>query len=69
MNYDGMGPAGRTKAAHAVARFLLENDYASLQEACEALELSPQDLWDRILAESSLPPCEISTFAPFVSTK
>ncbi len=63
MKYDTMEPQARTKAARAAAQFLLDNDYVSLQEASEALGLSLQGLWDKIMAEAGLPACEVPTFA------
>ncbi len=62
MKYDSMEPQARAKAARAAAQFLLENDYVSLQEACEALDLSLQGVWDKIMAEAGLPACEAPTF-------
>ena len=62
MRYDSMEPQARTKAARAASQFLLENDYVSLQEACEALGLTLQGLWDKIMAEAGLPACEAPTF-------
>lgn len=63
MKYDSMQPKARAEAARAAARFLMENDYVSLQEAGEALGLSPQGLWDKIMDEAGLPACNIPTFA------
>ena len=62
MKYDSMEPQARAKAARAAAQFLLENHYVSLQEASEALGLSFQGLWDKIMTEAGLPACEAPTF-------
>ncbi len=62
MKYDSKEPQARAKAARAAAKFLLENDYISLQEASEALGLSLQGLWEKIMAEAGLPACEAPTF-------
>ena len=46
----------------AASRFLLENDYASLDEACDDLAVDQQQLWDRIMDFAGLPPCLIPAF-------
>lgn len=63
MHYDAMPPGARAMAARAASRFLLENDYASLEEAGAALDLAPQQLWDRIMEKAGLPSCELPSFA------
>ena len=63
MQYDTMSPAARATAARAASQFLLKHDFVSLEEAGEALELTLQQLWDRIMEEAGLPACEVPSFA------
>lgn len=63
MQYDAMSPGARATAARAASRFLLDNDYVSLEEAGEALDLTLQQVWDRIMEEAGLPACELPSFA------
>ena len=58
LKFDDLPPDARAKMARAASRFLLINDYVSMYEACEALELNLQDLWDKIMDDADLPRCE-----------
>jgi hypothetical protein len=60
--FEDLLPAERAAAASAASRFLLENDYASLDEACQDLAVGQQELWDRIMDFAELPPCLIPAF-------
>lgn len=60
--FEDMPPADRAAAARAASQFLLENDYASIDEACQDLAVSHQELWDRILDFAGLPACQIPAF-------
>jgi len=66
MRFEDLAPADRTAAARAASQFLLNNDYVSLPEACEALDLTLPELWDKIMAEAGLPACEPPSFAPVI---
>lgn len=58
-----MAPGDRAAAAQAASRYLLANDYASLEEACETQGLAMQELWDEILVLACLPACTVPVFA------
>lgn len=60
--FEDLSPAERAAAAGAASQFLLENDYASLDEACRDLAVSHQDLWDRIMDFAGLRACQIPAF-------
>ncbi|MGF1641191.1 MAG: hypothetical protein ACFCUO_09610 [Rhodospirillales bacterium] len=60
--FEDLSPADRAAAAGAASRFLLENDYASLDDACQDLAVDPQDLWDRIMDVAGLAPCFVPAF-------
>lgn len=66
MRFEDLPLADRTAAARAASQFLLNNDYVSLMEACEALDLTLPELWDKIMAEAGLPACELPAFAPVI---
>ena len=61
--FDDLLLAERTAAARAACQFLLKNDYVSLDEACQTLNLTLQELWDKIMQEAGLPLCEVPAFA------
>jgi hypothetical protein len=63
MLFEEMVPAARAAAAQAASRFLLENDYVSLAEACAVEGCSLQELWDRVMAAAGLPACDAPVFA------
>lgn len=58
-----MASEDRAAAAQAASRYLVANDFASLEEACEARGLAMQDLWDDILGRACLPACTVPLFA------
>ncbi len=58
LKFDDLPPDRRLEIAAAASRFLLSNDYASVYEACELLDLDLQHLWDKIMDEAGLPRCE-----------
>ena len=60
--FEDLSPADRAAAARAASQFLLENDYASIDEACQDLEVSHQQLWDRVMDFAGLPACQIPAF-------
>ena len=47
----------------AASRFLLHNDYVSLQEAAEQKGISMRQLWHEIITEAGLPACDMPAFA------
>lgn len=47
----------------AASRFLLHNDYVSLQEAAELKGISMRQLWHEIITDAGLPACDIPAFA------
>jgi hypothetical protein len=58
LRFDDLAPDTRARMAAAASRFLLENDYVSVYEACDVLEVNLQQLWDRIMDDAELPRCE-----------
>jgi hypothetical protein len=56
--FDDLPPNQRAEMARAASQFLLGNDYVSMDEACEALNMTLQEVWDKILDEANLPRCE-----------
>jgi len=60
--FEDLPPADRAAAARAASQFLLENDYASLDEACQDLAVDQQVLWDRIMDFAGLPACQMPAF-------
>jgi hypothetical protein len=60
--FEDLPAADRAAAARAASQFLLENDYASLDEACQDLAVDQQMLWDRIMDFAGLPACRIPAF-------
>lgn len=63
--FEDLSPADRAAAARAASRFLLENDYVSLDEAGRDLAVSQQGLWDRIIDFAGLPACQMPAFVMF----
>ena len=61
--FDSLTSEDRAKAAMAASRFLLHNDYVSLQEAAELKGISMRQLWHEIITDAGLPACDIPTFA------
>lgn len=58
LRFDDLPPDVRLKMARAASRYLLANDYASVYEACDVLDVNLQSLWDIIMDEADLPRCE-----------
>ena len=65
MRFEDLSADARTEAARAAREFMQKNGYISLMEACEALNLTLQQLWDSIMEEAGLPACEAPAFAAF----
>ncbi|MBL8251610.1 MAG: hypothetical protein JNK31_08080 [Candidatus Competibacter sp.] len=65
MYFEDLAPDVRQAAERAVCRFLIENRYVSLDEACQSLDLTLPELWGRILRASGLPECDPPVFSPF----
>ena len=63
MEYESMDVEARTAAAQAASRFLADNGYVSLEEACLARDVTMEALWRGILEEAGLPPCDVPAFA------
>jgi hypothetical protein len=61
--FEDMAPGERADAAQAASRYLLDHDFASLQEACDDRGLALQELWDEIMALARLPACSVPLFA------
>ena len=62
LRFDDLPPDQRARIAMAASRYLLVNDYVSVYEACEILEMNLQQLWDRIMDDAKLPRCEPPAF-------
>ena len=62
MRYEDMPIEARTAAAGAASRFLIDNSYASLEEACIDRDVTLPMLWAKIQADSDLPPCDVPDF-------
>ena len=58
IKFDDLPPEQRAEMARAASQFLLVHDYVSMDEACEALNMTLQEVWDKILDEAKLPRCE-----------
>ena len=62
LRFDDLPADRRATIAMAASRYLVANDYVSVYEACEILELNLQQLWDRIMDDAGLPRCEHPEF-------
>jgi hypothetical protein len=60
--FDSLASEDRAKAEMAASRFLLHNDYVSLQEAAEQRGISMRQLWHQIITDAGLPACDIPAF-------
>lgn len=60
--FEDLSPTDRAAVAQAASQFLLENDYVSIDDACQDLAVSHQALWDRIMDFAGLPACQIPAF-------
>jgi len=58
VRFDDLPPDQRATMAAAASQFLLVNDYVSVYEACDVLEINLQHLWDKIMDDAGLPRCE-----------
>ena len=65
MRFEDLSPDSRHAVEWAACRFLVKNRYVSLDEACQALDLTLPELWRRILQEVGLPESDPPAFAPF----
>lgn len=65
MRFEQLALEARRAVERAACRFLIENRYVSLDEACQHLDLTLPDLWSRILREAGLPDSEPPAFSPF----
>jgi amino-acid N-acetyltransferase len=55
----------RRAAERAACRFLMQNQYVSLDDACQTLGLMLPELWSRIQRDAGLPDSEPPVFSPF----
>lgn len=62
LRFDDLPADQRAKIARAASQYLLVNDYVSVYEACEILEINLQQLWDQIMDAADLPRCEHPEF-------
>ena len=65
MRFEDLPPESRQAAERAACRFLVQNRYVSLDEACQTRDLTLPDLWSQILQEAGLPDSEPPAFSPF----
>ena len=65
MRFEDLPPNLRYDVDRAACRFLVKNRYVSLDEACQAQEVTLPELWSRILSEAGLPESDPPAFAPF----
>ena len=63
--FEDLPPDPRHDAERAACRFLVQNRYVSLDEACQDRDLTLAELWSWILREAGLPDCDPPAFAPF----
>lgn len=61
--FEDMPPGERADAASAASRYLLDHDFASLQEASDHRGVALQELWDEIMILARLPACSVPLFA------
>lgn len=65
MRFEDLPPDTRYAVERAVSRFLVENCYVSLDEACQTRDLPLPDLWSEILKTAGLPDSDPPAFSPF----
>lgn len=65
MRFEDLPPEERYQIERAACRFLVVHRYVSLDEACQTLDLTLPDLWQRILRDAGLPESDPPAFAPF----
>jgi hypothetical protein len=61
--FEDMAPGERADAAQAASRYLLDHDFASLQDASDDRGVALQELWDEIMTLARLPACSVPIFA------
>ncbi len=66
MRFEELPVEIRRQAERAACRFLLQQGYVSLDEACQALDLTLPDLWLQIQQSAALPESDPPAFTPFV---
>lgn len=66
MRFEELPLETRHQAERAACRFLLQQGYVSLDEACQALDLTLPELWPRIQQGAALPESDPPVFTPFV---
>ncbi|MDG4555422.1 MAG: hypothetical protein P9E24_14435 [Candidatus Competibacter sp.] len=66
MRFEELPLETRHQAERTACRFLLQQGYVSLDEACQALDLTLPELWLRIQHGAALPESDPPVFAPFV---
>ena len=57
--YDDLPDIAQARMDRAVYDFLVHNEYRNLRHACEILNMPPQQVFDKIMAEAGLPECEM----------
>lgn len=67
MRFEELPSETRHASERAASRFLVAHCYISLDEACQTLELTLPDLWNRILQAANLPESEPPAFSPPLS--
>ncbi|MBL8258771.1 MAG: hypothetical protein JNM60_03040 [Candidatus Competibacteraceae bacterium] len=65
MRFEALPLDVRQTIERAACRFLVEKGYVSLDEACQSLDLTLPDLWNRMLREAGLPESDPPAFSPF----
>lgn len=65
MRFEDLPPHVRRAIERAACRFLVANRYVSLDEACQSLDVTLPDLWNRILQDAGLPESDPPAFSPF----
>jgi amino-acid N-acetyltransferase len=63
--FEDLPPESRQAAERAACRFLVQNRYVSLDEACQQRDLTLPDLWSLILQVAGLPDSDPPSFSPF----
>lgn len=66
MRFEDLPLEARYQVEQAASRFLVAHRYVSLDEACQTLDLTLADLWNRMLQEAGLPESDPPEFVPFV---
>jgi hypothetical protein len=65
MRFEELPLEVRHDIERAACRFLVVHRYVSLDEACQTLDLTLPDLWQRILQDAGLPESDPPVFALF----